>query len=101
MFKLLTISLAGVRSLTISFLLLLLFLWLVGFFFFAFLWAKTNSRFIKTQETKKLGQWDLLYGQNRFFCSDSQTQGRIFFMSLAHVRKQVKFGCLGEGEGGG
>ena len=103
MFKLLTISLAGVRSLTISFLLLLLFLWLVGwfFFFFAFLWTKTNSRFIKTQETKKLGQWNLLYGQNRFFCSDSQTQGRIFFMSLAHVRKQVKFGCLGEGEGGG
>ena len=36
MFKLLTISLAGVRSLTISFLLLLLFLWLVGFFFFFF-----------------------------------------------------------------
>ena len=34
MFKLLTISLAGVRSLTISFLLLLLFLWLVGLFFF-------------------------------------------------------------------
>ena len=34
MFKLLTISLAGVRSLTISFLLLLLllFVWLVGFF---------------------------------------------------------------------
>ena len=49
---------------------------------------------------KKLDQWDLLYGQNRFFCSDSQTQGRIFFMSLAHVRKQVKFGCLGEGEEG-
>ena len=36
MFKLLTISLAGVRSLTIFFLLLLLFLWLVGFFFFFF-----------------------------------------------------------------
>ena len=35
MFKLLTISLAGVRSLTISFLLLLLlFVWLVGWFFF-------------------------------------------------------------------
>lgn len=54
MFKLLTISLAGVRSLTISFLLLLLFLWLVGFFFFfAFLWTKTNSRFIKTPETTR------------------------------------------------
>ena len=38
MFKLLTISLAGVRSLTISFLLLLLllFVWLVGFFFWHF-----------------------------------------------------------------
>lgn len=64
MFKLLTISLAGVRSLTISFLLLLLFLWLVGlfFFFFAFLWTKTNSRFIKTQETKKLDQKSLING---------------------------------------
>ena len=36
MFKLLTISLAGVRSMTISFLLLLLFLWLVGLVFFFF-----------------------------------------------------------------
>ena len=65
MFKLLTISLAGVRSLTISFLLLLLllFVWLVGFFFFlAFLWIKTNSRFIKTQETKKLDQKSLVNG---------------------------------------
>ena len=65
MFKLLTISLAGVRSLTISFLLLLLFLWLVGlvfFFFFSFFLTKTNSRFIKTQETKKLYQKSLVNG---------------------------------------
>lgn len=66
MFKLLTISLAGVRSWTISFLLLLLllFVWLVGWFFFflAFLWTKTNSRFIKTQETKKLDQKSLVNG---------------------------------------
>ena len=60
MFKLLTISLAGVRSLTISFLLLLLLF--VCLFVFAFLWTKTNSRFIKTQETKKLDQKSLVNG---------------------------------------
>ena len=43
MFKLLTISLAGVRSLTISFLLLLLFLWLVGFFVFFCIFMDQNE----------------------------------------------------------
>ena len=51
MFKLLTRSGAGVRSWTISFLLLLLLF--VCLFVFAFLWTKTNSRFIKTQETTR------------------------------------------------
>lgn len=50
MFKLLTRFGAGVRSLTISFLLLLL---LFVCLFLAFLWTKTNSRFIKTQETTR------------------------------------------------
>ena len=49
MFKLLTRSGAGVRSWTISFLLLLF----VCLFVFAFLWTKTDSRFIKTQETTR------------------------------------------------
>lgn len=43
MFKLLTISLAGVRSLTISFLLLLLFLWLVGLVFFFCIFMDQNE----------------------------------------------------------
>ena len=43
MFKLLTISLAGVRSLTISFLLLLLFLWLVGLVFFFYIFMDQNE----------------------------------------------------------
>ena len=60
MFKLLTRSGAGVRSWTISFLLLLLLF--VCLFVFAFLWTKTNSRFIKTQETKKLDQKSLVNG---------------------------------------
>ena len=51
MFKLLTRSGAGVRSWTISFLLLLLLF--VCLFVFAFFWTKTNSRFIKTQETTR------------------------------------------------
>ena len=54
MFKLLTRFGAGVRSLTISFLLLLLlFVCLFVCLFLAFLWTKTNSRFIKTQETTR------------------------------------------------
>ena len=53
MFKLLTISLAGVRSMTISFLLLLLFLWLVGFFFFCNFMDQNEFEVHKNARNKK------------------------------------------------
>ena len=54
MFKLLTISLAGVRSLTISFLLLLLlFLWLVGFLFFCIFMDQNEFEVHKNARNKK------------------------------------------------
>ena len=59
MFKLLTISLAGVRSLTISFLLLLLFLWLVVFCFLFFCIVMDQNEFEVHKNARNKKAWSM------------------------------------------